>query len=114
MTEHIIQETQPIPQEQWFIFFDQLTKTNKGQFTVLEGAVKGEELVQPSSLTSITYDPVTTSKDVVIAMGRDQDVYTYTIIAPRAVWAAKGNSDQVIALNIFDQSGKQTILRFSK
>lgn len=93
MPEHTIQETQPISQEQWFIFFDQFTKTNKGRGTVIEG----EKLVQSSSLTSITY----ASKDVVVAIGRDQDVFTHKIISPRAIWVARGNSDQVIALNIW-------------
>lgn len=116
MTEHTIQETLQISQEQWLAFFDQFTKSNRGRSVAIEVAdeeMGDEDLFRPSPLASITYDPVTKGNDVVIAIGRDQVAYAHTVNAPKAVWVAKDDSGQVVALDILDHSGTQTILRFS-
>ena len=115
MTAHTIQKTQQVPEEQWLTFFNQFSKRNRGRFIALEIAdeeVGDEDLVKQSPLAFITYDPVNKGNDVVIAIGRDAVSYSHTVSAPKAVWIAKDDADQVVALEIVDHNGTQTIVRF--
>ena len=116
MTEQTIQETQQIPQEQWLAFFDHLTKSYKGcslAIEVTDEDIGDENLVQQSPLASITYDPPAKGNDLMIAIGGDQVTYAHTVNAPKAVWVAKDISGQVVAIDILDHNGTQTILRLS-
>ncbi|MGB7413912.1 MAG: DUF5335 family protein [Thermosynechococcaceae cyanobacterium] len=116
MSKHTIQKTQQIPQEQWLTFFDQFTKTNTGRLLSLEVADKemgDEPLIKQSPLASITYEPVNKGNDVIISIGRDAVAYSHTVEAPEAVWVAKDDAGEVVALEIVDRGGNQAILRFS-
>ncbi|MGR3278768.1 hypothetical protein ACSYAD_27225 [Acaryochloris marina NIES-2412] len=48
-----------------------------------------------------------------IAIGGDQVTYAHTVNAPKAVWVAKDISGQVVAIDILDHNGTQTILRLN-
>ncbi|PZD71143.1 hypothetical protein C1752_07871 [Acaryochloris thomasi RCC1774] len=116
MSKQTIQETQQIPQEQWSTFFDQFTKTNSERILSLEVADKemgDEPLIKQSPLASITYEPENKGNDVMIAIGHDALAYSHTVTEPNAVWVAKDDAGEVVALEIIDHSGNQTILRFS-
>ena len=117
MTAHTIQQTQQIPQEEWLAFFNQFSQDNRGRLIALEIAdqdIDNEDLVKRSPLAFITYDPVTKGNDVVIAIGREAVAYSHTVNCPQAVWVAKDDADQVLALEIVDHSGAQTIVRFGQ
>ena len=117
MIKHSIQKTQQILQEQWLTFFEQFTKSNNGRLIALEVVDKelGDELlVKESPLASITYEPKTKGKDVIITIDRDAAAYSHTITTPKAVWVAKDDSDKIVALEIVAHSGNQAILNFSQ
>ncbi len=116
MSKHTLQKTQQISQEQWLTFFDQFTETNSERLLTFEVADKemgDEPLVNESPLASITCQLVNNGTDIIIAIGHDALAYSHTVTAAEAVWVAKNDSGEVVALEIVDHSGNQAILRFS-
>lgn len=104
-----------ISPDRWVEFFDQFTNGNRGRLIKLEIVTQesGNLIpIQNAPLWSLVYDPVNKGNDLIIATGKSEVTYSHTILAPKTVWEAQDQNGKVVALEIVDQSGTQTILHF--
>jgi hypothetical protein len=116
MIKLTIKKTQEVPQKDWPTFCDQFTQRNHGRLIALEmtdDELGDELLVKQLPLSSITCEPATEG-NALISIGLDEVAYSHTVTAPKAVWIAKDEIGQAIALEIIDHNDNQTILRFSE
>lgn len=111
---------QQISSDQWVEFFDQFTQDNRGRLIKLEivNRERGDEiLIENAPLWSLVYAPVpqgnnltlSTGRNTTIVTGRDEVTYSHTIHAPKTVWEAEDSNDQIVALEVIDESNAQTI-----
>lgn len=106
---------QPVERERWTEYFKQLTNSNQGRLISLE--VIGEEIgdqqpVDNQPLMSVIYDPKSQSEDLTISIGREQVAYSHIVSNLSEVQEAHDENGKVVALEMNDQSGNQTIMSF--
>ena len=110
-------KSKQIPQERWLEFFDLLSDGNRGRMIAIEvinPEIGDEELIKNAPLLSLVYDPPKKGNDLMIETGKEQVNYAHTVTAPTEVWEAQDENGKVVALEIKDESGTQTILRFEQ
>lgn len=116
MTQQKIENSKQIDQSRWVEFFDMLTDGNRGRLVdieVMSPALGDEFLIREAALFAVVCDPSGKGNDIVIETGQQQVNYAHTVSAPSEVWEAQDENGELAALQIKDDSGTQTILRFS-
>ena len=110
-------QSKQIPQQRWLEFFDLLSDGNRGRsiaIEVISSEIGDEELIKNAPLFSVVCDPPDKGNDRVIETGKEQVNYAHTVTSPTEVWEAQDENGKVVALEIKDESGTQTILRFEQ
>lgn len=106
-----------IPQQRWLEFFDMFGDGNRGRtiaIEVINQEIGDEQLIENAPLMSIVYDPPDKDNNLAIETGKDEVNYAHNITAPTQLWEAQDENGEVMALEIEDESGTKTILRFEQ
>ena len=106
-----------IPQQRWLEFFDMFGDGNRGRtiaIEVINSEIGDEQLIENAPLMSIVYDPPDKDNNLAIETGKDEVNYAHNITAPTQVWEAQDENGQVMSLEIEDESGTKTVVRFEQ
>ena len=116
MAKRKFENSKQVEQGRWVEFFDMLSDGNRGRrisLEVIDPELGDESPIKDAALFSVVCDPVGKGNDIMIETGEKQVNYAHTVNAPTEVWQAQDENGELIALEINDESGAQTILRFS-
>lgn len=110
-----IKSSKQILQPQWVAFFDMLSDGKRGRkikLNVSDPDAGDFEPIRGTPLLAIVCDPPNKGNDIVIETGKTEVNYAHTVNAPTEVWEAKDENGKLIALEIKDKTGTQTIISF--
>lgn len=116
MAEQKFENSKKIEQDRWVEFFDMLSNGNRGRrvsLEVIDPEMGDKTPIKDAALFSVVCDPVGKGNDIIIETGEKQVNYAHTVNSPTEAWEAQDENGELIALQLNDESGAQTILRFS-
>jgi len=108
-----IEINKSVPRERWGEFFDQFTDGNRGRRISIEiiGSEVGDaELIKNAPLHAMVYDRPGKGDDLVIEVGKDEVSYAHTIDSPTEVLTGQNSLGVMVALQISDAAGTQTLI----
>jgi hypothetical protein len=114
---HRIEINKHIPLERWGEFFEMFSHGNRGRVVEMEllDQEKGDQpLIQAAPLTSIDYQAEADGDSVIIHTGHNGTAYIHMITAPKEVWTGQDKNGVVMAVDITDQKGNHTVLKFDE
>ena len=106
-----------IPQPRWREFFDMFSDGNRGRtiaIEVINQEIGDEQAIENAPLMSMVYDPPDKDNNLAIETGKDEVNYAHNIAAPTEVREAQDENGKVMALEIEDESGTKTVVRFDQ
>ena len=104
-----------IPQPRWREFFYMFSDGNRGRtiaIEVINQEFGNAQLIENALLLSMVYNRPDKDNNLAIETGKDEVNYAHNIAAPTQVWEAQNENGEVMALEIENESGTQTVVRF--
>lgn len=98
----------------WPAFADQFSLDNQGRFVSIETVgqgLGGERLAENIPLMAVDFDPENQGT-ILITVNRDDEIFTHTIAAPKAIWLEGTEDGKALALEVVAADGSRTLLRF--
>lgn len=95
-----------IERPDWQERLQTLTSGNRGRIAAI--AAEGMTLVEGKTFESVFYDPERKGNDITITL----DGFMHTVLAPVELNVEENDQGVVITLEVVDQNGKSTYLRF--
>ena len=91
---------------EWQERLQTFTSGNRGRRAAI--AAEGMTLVEDKSFETVIYDPVKKGNDLVISV----EDFTHTVDAPTELYVEENEEGVVTSLEVVDQNGKSSFLRF--
>lgn len=98
----------------WLAFADQFSQDNEGRpvsIEVVSQALGEERLAENIPLMALDFDPENQGA-ILITVNRDDEIFTHTIAAPKAIWLERTEDGWALALEVVAGDDSRTILRF--
>ncbi|HLO52079.1 MAG TPA: DUF5335 family protein [Kamptonema sp.] len=102
-----------VPRERWGEFFDQFSDGNRGRhisIEIINSELGNAELIKNAPLMAMVYDRPGKGDDLVIEVGREEVTYAHTIDSPTEVLTGQDSNGVMIAVQISDAAGTQTLI----
>lgn len=95
-----------IERPDWQSRLQTFTSGNRGRIAAI--AAEGMTLVENKPFESVFYDPVNKGNDLTLTLNG----YMHTVLAPVELYVEENDQGVVITMEVVDQNGKSTYLRF--
>jgi Family of unknown function (DUF5335) len=109
--------TKSVPTEQWEVFFDRFSESNRGRLIsieIIDSELGDQELIKNAPLLAMIFDRPGKGNNLAIEVGKDEMTYGHSIDAPTEVQTGENSKGEIIAIWIAEVNERKTIVKLQE